>query len=144
MDTILRCAGKIVYSQACWILALSNLSTLLSILGRKNKLGMIVRLKDKAITAVNQKLWSEEDGCYLDIQETHHIGGPYRTLTQDVSLYVVAITENTINDSLMITTNHNKATNGKAGVLDQSFFPERSSPVLLMQSKIEHGRKSGR
>ena len=34
MDTILR-AGKIVYSQACWILALSNLSTLLSILEEK-------------------------------------------------------------------------------------------------------------
>jgi hypothetical protein len=65
MDTILR-SGKIVYSQAFWILALNNLSTLLSILGRKNNLGMIVRLKDKAINAVNQKLWSENDGCYLD------------------------------------------------------------------------------
>jgi len=33
MDTVLR-AGKIVYSQACWILALNNLSSLLSQLGR--------------------------------------------------------------------------------------------------------------
>ena len=34
MDTVLR-AGKIVYSQACWILALTNLATLLSKLGEK-------------------------------------------------------------------------------------------------------------
>ena len=33
MDTILR-AGKVVYDQACWILALNNLSALLSKLGR--------------------------------------------------------------------------------------------------------------
>jgi hypothetical protein len=85
-DTILR-AGKMVYSRACWILALNNLSTLLSVLGRKNKLGMIIRLRDKAINAVNQKLWSEKDGCYLDIKETHHIGGHYRTLTRCVSFF---------------------------------------------------------
>jgi len=121
MDTVLR-AGKIVYSQACWILALSNLSTLLSMLGRKNKLGMVAELKDRAINAVNHELWSEKDGCYLDIQKTHHIGGPYRTLTQDVSLFLVAITENTTNDSLMITTNHNKKENRNSGGLDQSLY----------------------
>jgi hypothetical protein len=38
----------------------------------------------------------------LDIQETHHLGGPYRTLTQDVSLFLVAITENTINEGLKV------------------------------------------
>jgi glycogen debranching enzyme len=64
MDTILR-AGKIVYSQACWILALSNLSSLLSMLGRKNKLGTIIRLRDKAINAVDKELWSEEDDVIL-------------------------------------------------------------------------------
>jgi glycogen debranching enzyme len=121
MDTILR-AGKIVYSQACWILALTNLSTLLSILGRKNKLGTIVKLKDKAINAVNRKLWSEKDGCYLDIQETHHIGGPYRTLTQDISLYLVAITENTTRDSLRIKTNQNKKVNERAEILDKTLY----------------------
>jgi hypothetical protein len=123
MDTILR-AGKIVYSQACWILALSNLSTLLLMLRRKNKLDSIIRLKDKAVNAVNQELWSEKDGCYLDIQETHHIGGPYRTVTQDVSLFLVAITENTQNDSLMVATNHNKKTNKKVAMLDQSLYDQ--------------------
>lgn len=74
---------------------MTNLATLLSKLGRNNESDKIVSMAYKAIKAVDQKLWSEEDGCYLDIQETHHIGGPYRTLTQDVSLYLVAITENT-------------------------------------------------
>lgn len=97
MDTILR-AGKIVYDQACWILALNNLSALLSKLGRDR----LMQLADKTIHAVEQRLWSEEDGCYLDIQESHHIGGPYRTLTQDVSFYLVAITENTANDNFRI------------------------------------------
>ncbi|HYY50451.1 MAG TPA: hypothetical protein VE643_06230, partial [Nitrososphaeraceae archaeon] len=101
MDTVLR-AGKIVYSQACWILALSNLASLLFQLGRDDESNKIARLADKAIKSVDQNLWSEEDACYLDIQETHHLGGPYRTLTQDVSLFLVAITENTINEGLKV------------------------------------------
>jgi glycogen debranching enzyme len=108
MDTALR-AGKIVYSQACWILALSNLASLLSHLGRTGESGKIVKLANRAIKAVDKNLWSEEDACYLDIQDTHHIGGPYRTLTQDVSLYLVAITENnTVNDSFELTNKYNE------------------------------------
>jgi hypothetical protein len=93
MDTALR-AGKIVYSQACWILALKNLSSLLVTRGKQNESYRIRRMAEKAIEAVEEILWSEKDGTYIDIQETHHIGGPYRTLTQDVSLYLVAISEN--------------------------------------------------
>src|SRR5919205_1079178 len=48
MDTVLR-AGKIVYSQACWILALSNLASLLFQLGRDDESNKITRLADKAI-----------------------------------------------------------------------------------------------
>ena len=114
MDTGLR-AGKIVYSQACWILALKNLSMLLTKSenygenakdeGRdknyyQKQASRMTDLIDKTISGVEKILWSEDDGCYIDIQETHHIGGPYRTLTQDVSLYSVAITENTGNDNL--------------------------------------------
>lgn len=93
MDTALR-AGKIVYSQACWILALKNLSSLLVTRGKQNESYRIRRMAEKAIEAVEEILWSEKDGTYIDIQESHHIGGPYRTLTQDVSLYLVAISEN--------------------------------------------------
>jgi glycogen debranching enzyme len=99
MDTVLR-AGKIVYSQACWILALKNLSSLLVTTGKQNESDKIRKLTEKAIGAVEQILWSEEDDAYIDIQETHHVGGPYRTLTQDVSLYLVAISENSPSEDL--------------------------------------------
>ena len=92
MDTILR-AGKIVYSQACWILALKNLSSLLVATDKQKESDRIRMMDEKATEAVEQILWSEEDGAYIDIQESHHIGGLYRTLTQDVSLYLVAISE---------------------------------------------------
>jgi hypothetical protein len=134
MDTVLR-AGKIVYSQACWILALSNLASLLSQLGRDDESDKMTRLIDKAIKSVDKNLWSEEDACYLDIQETHHIGGPYRTLTQDVSLYLVAITENTINESLKVARRkHNgqvaeKEQQTGSTILDQNLH-ERSNLTL--------------
>ncbi|MFL6498911.1 MAG: hypothetical protein ACJ70U_09525 [Nitrososphaera sp.] len=101
MDSIMR-AGKIVYSQACWILALSNFSLLLQLNPKKqeNSIEALMKLADTTIKAIEEKLWSEEDGAYIDVQETHHIGGPYRTLTQDISLYGVALSENTSRDSL--------------------------------------------
>jgi glycogen debranching enzyme len=99
MDTVLR-AGKIVYSQACWILALKNLTALLVTIGRQDTADRMRKMTDRAIQAVEDRLWSEEDGAYIDIQETHHIGGPYRTLTQDVSLYLVALSENSSKDNL--------------------------------------------
>ena len=98
MDTVLR-AGKIVYSQACWILALKDFASLLLKMERDSDASHIIKLADESISAVEQKLWSQEDGSYIDIQESHHIGGPYRTLTQDVSLYLIAVTENIQNDN---------------------------------------------
>lgn len=62
----------------------------------------MVKWADTTIKAIEEKLWSEEDDAYIDVQETHHIGGPYRTLTQDVSLYLMGLTENTSSDSLYI------------------------------------------
>jgi hypothetical protein len=112
MDSIMR-AGKIVYSQACWILALSNFSALLQLLdnGKIDILEKVLKLADTVITAVENKLWSEEDQAYIDVQETHHIGGPYRTLTQDVSLYIVALTEGTSRDGLSIYSGNSSANN---------------------------------
>jgi Glycosyl-hydrolase family 116, catalytic region len=98
MDTAVR-AGKIVYSQGCWLLALNDLSTLFLRLGRSKEADRLMRLADKTIRGVEQKLWSEKDGCYIDIQESHH-SDPYRILTQDVSFYLIAISQNTANDSL--------------------------------------------
>ncbi|HEX6282921.1 MAG TPA: hypothetical protein VFZ67_11885 [Nitrososphaera sp.] len=113
MDSIMR-AGKIVYSQACWILALTNFSILLQLLNkRKRSVQKMLKFADATITEVEDKLWSEEDGAYIDVQETHHIGGPYRTLTQDISLYLVALTENTRMDSLSIHNYSNYRSNKK-------------------------------
>jgi glycogen debranching enzyme len=131
MDTAIR-AGKIVYSQACWILALRNMALLLSHLGRDDESKRMANLAYKAIKSVDQNLWSEEDGCYLDMQETHHIGGPYRTLTQDVSLYLVAVTENAANESLVVAERkHNGQEEGqtRSTILNQD-LNERSIRTL--------------
>src|ERR671929_2203984 len=98
MDTAVR-AGKIVYSQACWLLALNDLSSLLSRIGKSREVDKLTHLADETIHGIEQKLWSEQDGCYLDIQESHH-SDPYRILTQDVLFYLIAISQNTFNDSL--------------------------------------------
>src|SRR6476620_9276630 len=101
MDTALR-AGKIVYSQGCWIFGLIHLSVLLSKLGKSTDATRITRLAEKAIEAVNQKLWSKEDGTYMDIQRVGSSGDDdkiYRLLTQDVTYFLIAITANTVNDS---------------------------------------------
>ena len=100
MDTAVR-AGKIVYSQACWLLALNDLSSLLSRIGKSREVDKLTHLADETIHGIEQKLWSEQDGCYLDIQESHH-SDPYRILTQDVLFYLIAISQNTFNDSLGI------------------------------------------
>jgi len=98
MDTAVR-AGKIVYSQACWLLGLNDLSSLLSKLGRSEEANGLLRLADKTIQGVEQQLWSEKDGCYIDIQQSPR-SDSYRMLTQDISSYLIAISQNTANDSL--------------------------------------------
>ena len=115
MDTAVR-AGKIVYSQACWLLALNDLCSLLSELDRSEEADRLKHLIDKTIHGVEEKLWSEQDGCYLDIQQSNHSGEPYRILTQDVSFYLNAISQNTANDSLGVhhhSRNHQIAKNHK-------------------------------
>ena len=135
MDTILR-AGKIVYDQACWILALNNLSVLLSKLGREKEADRLMELADKTIHAVDQKLWSEEDGCYIDIQESHHIGGPYRTLTQDVSFYLVAITENTVNDNFRIHDQKKKKQQQEPKNIYQNLQSRAISSLDAIRSRV--------
>ena len=57
MDTGLR-AGKIVYSQASFILALKNLAYILSEIGQYNKCKKMIKLYNKTIEGVENKLWS--------------------------------------------------------------------------------------
>jgi hypothetical protein len=95
MDTILR-SGKIVYSQACWLLALTDFAALLLKVGREEDAQKLMTLTMETIQAVEQKLWSDNHGSYVDIQNNHNFEEPYRMLTQDISLYLVAITQSTI------------------------------------------------
>jgi hypothetical protein len=136
MDTGLR-AGKIVYSQACMILALNNLSYLLSELDNHNESERMSKLATRTIYGAEEKLWSENDGSYIDIQQSHHIGGPYRTLTQDVSLYLVAISENTNSDSLRA---HEPRHSNHDGRTTESIQQEQEHP--LKQQKDIYPQKN--
>ncbi|HYA82694.1 MAG TPA: hypothetical protein VEH06_04500 [Candidatus Bathyarchaeia archaeon] len=92
MDTILR-SGKIVYSQACWLLALTDFTALLLKVRRERDAKKLMALTTETIQAVEEKLWSDNDSSYVDFQRHEW---PSRMLTQDVSLYLVAITEKMI------------------------------------------------
>jgi len=92
MDTMLR-AGKIVYSQACWLLALNNFAALLFELEKNSEANDMLDLAGKAIRGVEDKLWSEESGSYTNVQDTEYVGDQSSTLTQDISHYLVATTQ---------------------------------------------------
>ena len=99
MDTILR-IGKVVYSQACWILALKNFSILLRKIGNKKESKRLKDMTNRAILAVEDKMWSAKDGCYIDLLDADlHLDKKMhnRLVTQDISLYLVALTEDSIN-----------------------------------------------
>jgi hypothetical protein len=67
MDTTLR-IGKVVYSQACWILALKNFLILLKKLKKQTEqTKMIESLINRTILAIESKMWSEKDGSYVDL-----------------------------------------------------------------------------
>ena len=105
MDTILR-IGKVVYSQACWILALKNFSVLLSKIGYKKESKRLEEMTNRAILAVESKMWSAKDGCYIDLLDADlHLDKKMhnRLITQDISLYLIALTEENGKD-----TNYNK------------------------------------
>ena len=95
MDTTLR-IGKVVYSQACWILALKNLSVLLKKIGNQIESKRLEEMANRAIVAVENKMWSAKDECYVDLLDADlHLDEKMhnRLVTQDISLYLVALTE---------------------------------------------------
>jgi hypothetical protein len=134
MDTAVR-AGKIVYSQACWLLALNDLYSLLSRLEKTREVDKLTHLADKTIHGIEQKLWSEQDGCYLDIQESRH-SDPYRILTQDVLFYLIAISQNTTNDSLGVHRHSHRRMSSKSQEqrLKKQQEEEEEKPKLLHES----------
>jgi len=129
MDTALR-AGKIVYSQACWILALNDLSTLLSRMGKDGEAQRTRKMAVNAIQAVEQNLWSEGDGCYIDMQQSNSVGGSFRMLTQDVSMYLVAVTDPPALDTLGDNRNTRKHQLDSRKATDNELIYKRANHTL--------------
>lgn len=95
MDTVLR-AGKIVYSQATWVLALKNFSAFIFELdNKKAEAKRTLKAARKSIDAIDQKLWSQRKNCYVDlIQKENHGDFEYGIITQDVLIFLLAVSEN--------------------------------------------------
>lgn len=141
MDTGLR-VGKIVYSQACWILALKNFSLLLSAINMNEEATRMKKLFTRTINAVEEKLWSENDGCYIDIQESHHIEGRHRIISQDVLLYLIAISENTSSDSLSIQRNEKQNSEIKNKIKDNTNTNNNNSSSQDTIEKLKEQKKN--
>ncbi len=145
MDTALR-SGKIVYNQASWILAASDFSSLLCEIGEENTASKLMRMAERTVNAVEEKLWSEEDGAYIDIKYDGVDGRTEeeRMLTQDVSLYLVSITENSLNDSLSVrfkgtNNNNNNARDSCQNV--RHYFDNKTSRRATTHKTIEDRAK---
>lgn len=54
------------YSQACWILALKNLSNLLKKFGNNNVSAKIEEMANRTIYVIEEKMWSKKEKCYID------------------------------------------------------------------------------
>jgi glycogen debranching enzyme len=134
MDTAVR-AGKIVYSQACWIIALNDLSILLSNLGQDAEANRMRQLRDKAMDSVEQKMWSQKDGCYVNKQET--LKGDYReTLTEDTSFYLAAMTADTEQNSLRMLQKEALANQQPPKPLDSRLAHRASSTLEAIKSRM--------
>ena len=154
MDTALRC-GNIVYSFQ-WTLALKNFSNLLFHLQMLQGNHEMKKLAARAISSVEQRLWSDRDGCYFDIIHKDELQNSRnvldndtmikRILTQDISLYLVAITEEDIayshDDSSCMCNNKNSLPyNNKQSPSEQNENKNENTCYHLTKS-YNHGVKS--
>jgi hypothetical protein len=136
MDTALR-AGRIVYSQACWILALNDLSVLLSNVGQNNEADRMRQMRDHAIESVEQKLWSQKQGCYVNLQTTHNDGdNQIDSLTEDSAFYLVAVTADTDQNSLRVMQREALANQEAPRALDNRLHHRASSALEAIKSRM--------
>ena len=93
MDTVLR-DGKIVYSQACWLLGLSSFAKLLYNMNEDKKAKGLLSKACELIDSIEAKMWSEKNTCYMDVNSHRTISdGSTDILYQDTIFYLFAITE---------------------------------------------------
>ena len=93
MDTVLR-DGKIVYSQACWLLGLSSFAKLLYNVNEDKKAKRLLSKACELVDSIETKMWSEKSTCYMDVKSDRTISdGSTDILYQDTIFYLFAITE---------------------------------------------------
>lgn len=93
MDTVLR-EGKVVYSQACWLMALTSFSNLLFVLEKENEAQKLRQMASRLVDSIEKMMWSEKNRCYVDINSDISVeDDPPGILYQDMVFYVFAMTE---------------------------------------------------
>jgi hypothetical protein len=93
MDTVLR-DGKVVYSQACWLMALTSFANLLLVRDKEDEAQRLQYMASQLIDSIENKMWYEKGQCYVDIKSERLTGDDSRgILCQDVIFYVFAMTE---------------------------------------------------
>lgn len=100
MDTALR-DGKIVYSQACWILALKNFVILLNSLEKFEDAKKLDTIAQNSIASIEKHLWSDEEECYVDKIRDNESYYVENMVTQDSLLYPFAL----VNDNFLTESN---------------------------------------
>ena len=93
MDTVLR-EGKVVYSQACWLMALTGFANLLFAHEKEEEAKGLRYMVWRLVDSIENNMWSEGNNCYLDIKldKLAEDDSP-SILYQDIVFYVFAITE---------------------------------------------------
>lgn len=93
MDTVLR-KGKIVYSQAVWLMALKSLNLFLTLLKEEEKASELESTSQKLTRSIEEKMWSQSKNCFLDIDsETVSEDNSSKVRYQDAVFYILALTE---------------------------------------------------
>ncbi len=109
MDTALR-DGKVVYSQACWILSLKNFALLLYSLEKFEDAKKLDRMARNSVASIEKQLWSDKEECYVDKIRDNESYYVENMVTQDSLLYLFAlINDNFLTDSnLLVTSDDNE------------------------------------
>lgn len=93
MDTVLR-DGKVVYSQACWLMALTSFANLLFVRGKEDEAQRLRHMASELVDSIENNMWSEEAKCYVGLNSDKLQGNDSEgILYQDIVFYVFAMTE---------------------------------------------------
>lgn len=93
MDTVLR-EGKVVYSQACWLMALTSFANLLFVRNQEDEARRLQHMALQLVDSIENNMWSEEARCYIGQKSDKPTENESQDiLYQDIVFYVFAMTE---------------------------------------------------